>query len=146
MAGLARASSRVPGRKARPLAAAGRPPGRIALPTRVDIVERQEATWLGPGRGRHSCGTAPEWFGNFTGFATWRAARQSSTLQGRARGELDAAGRALTGRADPGDLDRGPGPELRDQRGQAVRGADGLAVHRGDDRTEIGRASCRERV
>src|SRR5579871_103111 len=50
MAGLARASSRVPGRKARPLAAAGRPPGRIALPTRVDIVERgRRRPGLGPG-------------------------------------------------------------------------------------------------
>ena len=33
---------------------------------------RQESTWLGPrGRGRHSCGTAPEWPADagFTGFA-----------------------------------------------------------------------------
>src|SRR6202023_3563431 len=65
----------------------------------------------------------------FTGFSG-----NLALLLGRAGGELDAAGRALTGRADPGDLDRGAGRGFRHQAGQAVRGADGLAVHRGDDR------------
>src|SRR6516162_3540835 len=56
-----------------------------------------------------------------------------SPLLGRAGGERDVADRAVTGRADPGHGDRGTGPELGHDAGQALRGADGLPVHGGDD-------------
>ena len=55
-------------------------------------------------------------------------------LLGRAGGQADAAGRALAGRADPGDGDRVAGMEPGQDGAELVGGADGLPVDRGDDR------------
>src|SRR5262249_57711523 len=65
------------GRKARPSARRAATPSAAGTdrPSHEGRYRptRQESTWLGPrGRGRHSCGTAPEWpvHRGLTGFPT----------------------------------------------------------------------------